>query len=243
GNEGDFIVYSDYLSRGGVGIQRLIIGNTRDGKTGLFVEGMHGGGLITDVYALSAKGHWQAVSQAEAGGISSFTMRDSVLANCRDINEDGIMEIPVPRALMSDSDVIYKAQDWYSISSDGETSFVVSTFHNSSDGWYLVLPPEWRGKVSVRRHDRTGSRAIIFSYYNSEAEAIEDFLSIYALTGENRVSMANYSGRFTVKLSDGIIYAAEFLPANNNWELRVDRDYINNNFKLIYQDWYIGGGI
>jgi hypothetical protein len=243
GKDGEVIVDSAALSPGGEGIQRLIIGATSDGKPGLFAEGLHGGGLITDVYAFSGNGNWQAVSQTETSGISSFTMRDNTLSNCRDINEDGVTEIPVPRTMLSNSDVVYKALDWYSISSSGEVSLVVSTFHNTSDGWYLALPAEWRGKVAVRRQDGTGSRVIIFSYHNSEAGSIEDFLAIYAFTGENRVSMASYSGRFTLKLSDGIVYAAEFFPANNAWDLRVDRDYIVNNFKLIYQDWYIGGGI
>ena len=137
--------------------------------------------------------------------VSEDTVRGDIVY-CRDINSDGIKEVPIPRSLPSTNENAYRVLDWYAYSSSGTRKLVLTTYHNSSDGWYLVLPDEWGDDITLRREDSvSGERAVIFSVWRGENLPPEDFLIIYALSGENREDKAKRDGRFILLTEDEVI--------------------------------------
>jgi hypothetical protein len=54
------------------------------------------------------------------------------------------MDIPSPRSLASPENKSYYAIDWYSYSRSGVRRSVFETYHDYAEGWYLILPEEWR---------------------------------------------------------------------------------------------------
>ncbi|NLV49231.1 MAG: VCBS repeat-containing protein [Clostridiales bacterium] len=233
-DEGETITYSAELSAGLKSIDKLTSGHLSDGNMALFVEGQYAEtGLITDIFAFNGdmlKNITKKNSSESNGTIRSNT------TYCRDINSDGVMDIPIARTLPTTGETIYRVLDWMSYKSDGASKLSLTTFHNTSDGWYLVLPPEWKNDITVRRNaSGYGERAVIFSFWNRGQPL--DILTIYALTGENREDRAYSGGRFVLRREDEVIYSAKLLEDGADWKYMIDEEYVRGNFSLIYSDW------
>jgi hypothetical protein len=101
------------LSAGMEKITKLTIGKLIDGPAALFVEGVYEGtGLITDIF-IEDDGMLLSAALSEETGVSDSTVREYEVY-CRDIDNDEIMEVPIPRTLNSKSDTVYRVLDWYS---------------------------------------------------------------------------------------------------------------------------------
>ena len=227
------------LSLGSKNVAKAVTGQLVDGSAALFVESVYGGtGLITDIF-ISREGQLRNISD-DGSGVSNSTVRYYTVY-CRDINNDGIMEIPIPRSLPAQGETGYRALDWYSYSARGRGLLAVSTYHNYSDSWYLILPKSWGSDITVRREDSaSGERAVVFSVWNGEGEPVTDFLKIYALSGENRSEAARRGSRQVLRREDEVIYSAELLPEGEKWEYMVDFQYLREHFFLIYSEWITG---
>lgn len=57
-----------------------------------------------------------------------------------------------------------------------------TTYHNVADGWYLIVPEEWKDQITLRRRDSIGQRSVIF--YHLEGEEPTPFLVIYKFTSQ-----------------------------------------------------------
>ena len=227
------------LSQGVENIAKVTEGLLSDGSRALFVESVYGGtGLITDIF-VSNDGRMENISDDDTG-VSSETVRYYTVY-CRDINSDGIMEIPIPRSLPAQGEASYRVLDWYSFSKRGMEKLALRTYHKYSDSWSLVLPEGWEELITVRREDSAGGeRAVVFSVWNGEDRTAADFMKIYALSGENRLEAATRGNRQVLKSEDEVIYAAEILPGAQSFEKMVDIQYLRDNFFLIYSEWVTG---
>lgn len=113
--------------------------------------------------------------------------RDFKDANGMDIDNDGILELPIPEALPlldETSSQLYLLR-WNQYDQNGEATRVCTTFHSYDDGWYLILPEDWKGEVTAARRDRLNlsERAVSFYHWTQDMEEPEEFLTIYRLTG------------------------------------------------------------
>ena len=129
---------------------------------------------------------------------------------------------------------------WWQHDINGVSHLVYTTYHNSRDGWYFVLPEAWSGKVTLSRSDLAGGgeRAVIFSYWEGSADtAPVPFLVIYKLTGDNRVMRANMADRFLLPNTGEekeTIYAARLIESG--WDCGLDEEGVKANFALITSD-------
>ncbi|MDD6188067.1 MAG: VCBS repeat-containing protein [Clostridiales bacterium] len=227
------------LSQGVENISKVTVGKLTANTPALFVESVYGGtGLITDIFISSGE-QIENISTDDTG-VSTGTIRYYTVY-CRDINNDGVMEIPIPRTLPSQGENSYRSLDWYRFTKRGVGELALTTYHNYSDSWYLVIPESWRGGVTVRREDSaSGERAVVFSIWNGDGQPVTDYLKIYALTGENRAVAATRGGRQVLRREDEVIYAAELIMDEENWDYVVDYQYLKENFHLIYSEWITG---
>jgi hypothetical protein len=234
----ELYIASAALSTGVENISKLSVGLLSDGHTALFIDSAYQSGVITDIFTMSDD-KWSNITLNKRMNVSTSTVRTGTSAY-RDINSDGITEIPLPRLLPGNGDVSYRVLDWYSVDSKGKVKFILTTYHNNSDGWYLIIPTSWRGKVTVHRSDLPGERSLIFSLWNGDSAPPDDFMVIYTLSGENRAERASRPGRVRLRVAEEIIYAASLISANFAWEYGIDENYLRDNFKLIYSDWDAG---
>ena len=152
------------------------------------------------------------------------------------------MDVPFPRTLYQQTETVYYVIDWYDFSSSGRRSLAMTTYHNYSDGWYLVIPESWGDNVTVRREDSLqGERTIVFSRLRSSKDGketqVEDFLRIHTLTGDNKRELAGLSGRFRLLTRADAIFAAEILTDHG---IEISEQLIRDNFRIIYSDWSTG---
>ena len=242
--DGEIVNSEARLSAGVEALARVQTGRLSDEIPAIFVDcagRFDEGVLVTDVFALQ-DGVFTNISLAAFGGISEDTLRARTIYSS-DITKAGKVMVPVPRLLKAQSETPYYVIDWHTYSSEGMLQLELTTYHNYFDEWYLILPLDWRSRVSVRREDAvSGERTVIFSYISGEEGPYHDFLKVYKLTGEVGEERSVLPGR-TVLMSEGsTIYAFELLTPANSFDLTFDEALIKENFRLIYSDWLAGTG-
>ena len=234
------------------GVSTLVDGGVttgclQDGVPALFVSSAYGEkGYLTDIFAWKDEAI-RNITLAETGGFleSTSTVRWYNDVAVTDINGDGITEVPLP-VPMRDANRVGTVSNFWSIrwrqyDADGQAWPVFTTYHNVRDQWYFILPDEWEGKIILERRDSAGGgeRAVVFSYWEDTNAAPRPFLTIYALSGTNRESMAAMPGRFSLVSNTGedatSLYVAEFHDCE--WDCGLDEAQVIENFHLIKSAW------
>ncbi len=239
-SQGMIFSTSARLSNGVTSADRMRTGYMEGNLPVLLVEGqVNETELITDVFYYDTDGI-QNISM-DATGVSTDTLR-SYNAYSSDINQDGLIDVPDPQLLPAAEE---GAADmwiiqWYNYDRWGNRHLAISTYHNYTDEWYLELPEEWIGHITIRRNDaQNGERAVIFSWIDEE-EGLQDFLQVYTLTGDNREDRASLPGRFVLATEDETIYAAEILTDAETLVYTPTPEEIRSWFHIIYSEWITG---
>ena len=202
--------------------------------------------VITDVLALRGS-KLVNISMDADGKDSSTTVRANLVPD-QDINNDGVLEIPSPTPLpgyngkrnenSSFQDSFY-ALRWQQFRLSGNRQIICSTFHNTADGWYLTLPKQWDGLISLARDDTSTSltveRSIVFYYQPSAEGKAKPFLTIYKNSGSDRQSRSEQGDRFLLLSDPDTIYSAEFHDCG--WDCGLNRTTLAERFHLIRTDW------
>ena len=241
--DGELADQSAWLSSGIESISRILTGNLIDGSPAIFVDSegtFENGSLVTDVLAMHDN-EFTNVSLDVVGGVrlSESTVRHRMASS--DVNNDGIIKIPYLRLLIAQSDTEYFAIDWYAFQSDGYSTLALTTYHNNFDEWFLILPFDWRERVSVRRDDSVpGERTIVFSYFSSPEGPYEDFLKILRLSGDYAEERATADNRVLIMVEGASAFAFELLAPPNSFDLTFDEAFVLDNFRLIYSEWLMG---
>jgi hypothetical protein len=233
------------LSEGITEVRAYRAGNLKDNVPALFVTSEYGDkGVITDIFSVSNE-EIRNITLDQKTGRSSETLRFYTSVEAADINQDGVLELPQPQSIRSYSKST-AADDfwiitWRQYDSSGVAWPVCTTYHNYNtyDRWYLILPDDWVGQFTLARGDTntaTGERAVVFSYWpGDEKTEPQPFLTIYKLTGTNRVSRSKLGNRFILKTESDAIYAAEFIKCD--WNCGLTEEGLRARFDLIRTDW------
>jgi hypothetical protein len=262
--DGEIVGASAHLSDGVESVSRAQAGQLSDGVPVVVIDGKAaGGGLVTDMFC-SVDGALVNIARASAAGVDPVETEPRTLTvYSTDIDRDGVVEIPYPVPLPRQSDTVYYSIEWRAYASDGSRAVSMSTYHNYSDGWYLILPDAWRGGITVRRADAVyGERIMVFSFVDGEQSEVSattngatngatsatsnasggavDFLKIYTLSGENREERARLPGRFRLLEEGDKIYAAELYPIVQQRPDAPDEIAVKESFRRIYSDWLMG---
>jgi len=239
--DGEIVREEARLSYGIESISRILTGRLIDNTPAIFIDSegtFENGSLVTDILAFH-RGNFTNVSLTMTSGVSDDTVRHRMASS--DINKDGIIKVPALRLLVAQSETEYFAIDWYTFRSSGQRNPALTTYHNNFDEWFLILPPDWREKVSVRREDATpGERTIIFSYYSDLDGKHEDFLKIYKLSGDNAEERASTNNRVLLRSEGSSVFAFEIVAPPDSFGLTFNASVIRENFRLIYSDWLTG---
>jgi len=239
--DGEIVKEEAKLSNSIEPISRVLTGTLVDGSPALFVDSegsFENGSLVTDVFANTTNG-FSNISLHVASGISENTVRHRMPST--DINKDGVIKVPYLRRLLAQSETEYFAIDWFAFRASGQSTLILTTYHNTFDEWFLILPRDWREKVSVRREDSVpGERTIIFSFFADPVGPHQDFLKIFKLSGENLTERANSGNRSLLMTEGTSAYAFEIIAPPDSFGLTFNDTVIKENFRLIYSDWLTG---
>jgi len=241
-SDGEMVTAQARLSSGIETITRVMRGRLIDGVPAIFIESegrFEDGSFVTDICAFQNE-EFTNISLRGFSGVSDETVRHRRILSS-DINNDGIIKVPIPRRLRAQSETAYYAMDWYSFNAAGSSRLSLTTYHNHTDEWFLILPFDWRNRVTVRRDDViTGERTVIFSYVSNVTGEIDDFLKVYRITGDTREERARFPGRVRLISEGNAVYAFELLAPPDSFGLSFNEVLIRENFRLIYSDWLAG---
>lgn len=221
------------------GSNRPRTGYLRDAVPALFVTSNLTAGVITDILAYRDGAITNITLNPETyQSDGTFRINSSVAA--RDINNDSVLELPQPTAFpdpnKTGADNFWSVR-WIQYDIDGNAWQVYNTYYNGEDGWYLILPEAWEGKITLSRADTSGERAVVLSYWDgNDLARPERFLTIYKLTGPNRTTRSKLNARFVLRTSSDTIYAAEF-DAGSTWDCGLTAETLPDQFRLIQPDW------
>ncbi len=237
---GEVVTANARLSRGVESVSRLRNSKLSDDMNAVIVEGVLGSGeVFTDIIARS-NGVVRNITLNTATGVSEKTVRTNVIYS-RDIDRDGIVEIPNPVQMPSQSESnVNWLTEWYAYSSTGGRNLIMTTFNNTTDGWMFTTPREWTDRITVRRTEYiSGERSMVFSYIGNNSE-MSDFLAIFTLSGENKSERAKLSGRFILATESERIFAARILNEKTAETLGVNTQMVKDSFNIIYSEWNTG---
>lgn len=242
-SDGEIIQSGAKLSSSLLSVDRFRVGGIADGVPAIFIEGQFLDDednlfSLTDIVAF-VDGRLKNITMSAEGGDSDTKRHYPVY--CTDIDGNGSIEVPIAEKVFTQPGFTAENYvfDWYSYSADGQRSLSASTYHCEADGWYFVLPEEWREGFTVRRETAvlSGERAVVLSTADEEGK-VSDLITIYALSGENRRDRAKIAGRFALLQGETVIYAAR-LPGGAVVTAAEQRT-LADRFHLIYTEWNTG---
>lgn len=225
------------LSAGITAISRIQTSPLLNGTNAVYVDCATENGMLTDIFTFQIN-EFKNITCMTSDPTVSGTYRTSS-TYCTDINEDNVLDIPIPVPLTqtSDSAATYYATRWYSYSSSGRQSLTLTTIHNYTDGWYFVIDDSWVNQITIRRDTAPGTRSIVFSVINSD-NTTTDFLTISALTGDNREDNSISGNRFLLLSSGEVSYTGEIV-SDLSLPFELTKELVSQCFHLVYSDWVI----
>lgn len=127
----------------------VTIGTLSNGQPAIYIDELKSSGAITEVLLVN-KGQLINPLLEETAGENTRTARSSSLM-CRDINHDGVLEIPVSSevytAVEKSTEKLYYTK-WSSF--NGETLVVKQTeLINQNDGYSMILPGNWVDNIAI----------------------------------------------------------------------------------------------
>ncbi len=230
------------LSAGINSIKRVRSSKLAGGEPAIYVTGTYGESgnqLVTDILAVR-DGAFVNLTMDEEAGISTTSLRrntdDDIFAT--DLNSDGIYEIPFATELTGLGSSNVWSVDWIQYCLDGSRNTTCTTICSPKDGWYLTIPEELQGKIGAVRSESSINDEVSVTLYDisgagMEVEQPPEVMTIYVLTGANRVSRSKLTGRFVLKQSAEEIYAARI--AENSWN--VSQETAAEAFHFMPTNW------
>ena len=225
------------LSHPANSVKRISAGKLQCGAPAVFVSSeTEEGAICTDILTLRddrlAQVHVGDPEEEAASVLSNYYVYPD------DVDEDGIMEIPILIPVRAQSTVWNVDEQyvalWYVVDREGNRTEKFYTFHNFSDGWYLELDSQWVGRISVNQIGST----YVFSLWDERFGNSLGGFTVYALTGSDRENQATEDGRFVLSSTADVIYAARL--ESDLKKFGIDEEYLKRSFHLIRQEWKSG---
>lgn len=199
-------------------------------------------GIITDIFVWN-QSRLENVTLSEESGMSDVTRRATAsYPAMQDIDGDGVLEIPQLWPFYTypkEGSETYYSTYWQQFSWDGSVDVVFNSYYNEGEGWYLILPEEWGGYLTMTRSSSiSGERSTTFYYWDGTEENGDPqaFLTVYKLTGPNRETRSRMGNRFIlVRDGDSTIYAAEL--KETEWDAGLTEEDVMELFSLISTTW------
>lgn len=225
-------------------LQWVQVGTLESGEPAVFVTGRVAGveensRAITDIL-IYRDAELKNILLSQATGISAQIARYTGIQPT-DIDGDGATEIPMPAQLptVERGEEMWKIY-WSNYDADGNAAPSVTTYHNLTDSWYLVIPEKWNGRFAVVQ-DNTNTTEHATKFYSYSGRRVDKLLfTIYTLTGDNREAQATKGERTILRRQFGAVYALELGPGYEDWRYALDTEDLIARFNAIVTQWSTG---
>lgn len=176
-----------------------VVSTLSTGKPAIYIDEIKGVGAVTEVLFLE-KGQLQNPLMNAETRETSTTLRTATLES-RDINSDGIIEIPIRHevATVTRSHEAEKQYltDWCSFTGETLTS-KLTAYMNLNDKYYYAIPKKWIGQIAIL-NDPENSLIEIYGFDNENNVSTDRLLYIKALNKE-KWDNGDYKGEDVVEI-------------------------------------------
>ena len=226
--EADLSVSADSL-------KRIITGSLDSGESAVYVVGKAGEeAILTDVFAL-VDGNLKNITLSTEAGTSVQTLRNYYVY-ADDLDADGVVELPelitMVQPMARTGNTSRHLIRWYSLRSDGSSVTKRFTYHSYPDGWYIELDESVSRDIWVDLDTSGGHR---FHLFDPERGTSKLLFTIYTMTGEQRMNVAQQDELQEIYKTDNVVYAAYVAE-----DSPVGIEDLRQHFRLIRVYWNTG---
>ena len=181
------------------------------------------------------------LTETDSGQNKNVTLRKEVIT-ARDIDGDGIIEVPVISEMAAPKDIkagnVCSCTAWKQINTeDGSLITRMNTVYNYNDSYYFILPERWASNVTALSDSE--NRLLTFYVWSNNTLTLGDkLLEIhrYNRSEWDRMDQGDYMMLYTVnnKGREFIIAAQIFKTKQKGMEfLNLEKSELEENVKLI----------
>lgn len=179
------------------------------------------------------------ITETDPGQKRNITLRKEVIT-ARDIDGDGVIEVPVISDMSAPKDVkageICSCTAWRQVDTEtGSMNTKMNAVINYTDGYYFVMPTRWGADVTALSDSE--NRILTFYIWNSDTASLGDkLLEIHRFNRSDwdKAEQSNYVMLQSVKKNGReYIIAAQMFEAASIGSLNIRKDELENNVKLI----------
>ena len=222
-------------------LKRIMVSQLHDGIPAVYVASqVDENTLTTDVFAMTGS-HFFNVTKSNESGTQVQTQRNYYVYGS-DIDSDGEMELPdlIPmRPVRPSLPELQYLIRWYTMTIAGQEVDKLFTYHDFDGKWYFSLEQDWAQRVSVVKNKSVRDETQFeFYIWDENWEDPVKVLTIFILTGENRIEAAAQSNRFLLHKTDIAVYAAKLEGASAAYA--ITQELVQSSFHMIHMDWKTG---
>jgi len=213
-------------------VNEPVLDTLSTGKPAVYIDIIKGVGAVTEVMFMEKGKLVNPLIDPEVGETVS-TLR-SISFGTEDINDDGILEIPVQMEVPSvtRSDVLEKLYltNWCSFNGEVLTN-QMTTMINVNDGYYFILSSKWVGNIAVLK-DTTNRIREIYIYNTEEMTVGSSVLYLRAIKKKEWDSGRFRDEGFSEITDDGqTVFVCKI--SETGIKQGIDMEYVKSNFKLL----------
>ena len=211
-----------------VDLPSVISGYIGNDTPAVFADGLLGSGNLSTEIIYCVNGELRNPAMIDGSELPTRTVRPQGLY-CKDIDGDGIVEIPEREAFPGyrDRQDAQYITDWNVF----ENYTVVKKYSSLTDayqGYAFVLPVRWQGLVTLKNDGTTGEK--VFYKYNDSLEQSRLELMRIAVCSLKDSEQKLREGYVAVSTTDSAVYMVRFGDIEDN--LLLTTAEVSNNFYL-----------
>lgn len=197
----------------------------------ILLDAVKSEGRVTEILEYGVDGLKNITKRGNIG-FDTVALRDQ---NCKimDINGDGACEIPVQKVLTQSNSLananVYETV-WYGYNS-GAFVPVMSAIMNYSDGYYIIVPEKWSGRISVAGDSSSRIRTVM--HIDEETgNSADEIVRVRAVAADLFENYSVPNGGFTLARTQTTVYTALINPAYGG-EDRVTESEFSELFRIL----------
>lgn len=216
------------LSESTVDLPSVIGGCIGNNTPAVFVDGLLGSGNISTEILYCVNGELRNPANLAGSDISALTSRQQGLY-CKDIDGDGIVEIPSRELFPGyrDSTEPQYITNWNVFENYTVTRKYTSLTEHIK-GYSFVLPVRWEGLVTVKNDSVTGEK--VFYKYNSNLSQSRLELMRILVCSPAEAAERSLEGYAAAASTESAVYMVKFGSTEDNLLLTMTE--VSNNFYL-----------
>ena len=178
-------------------------------------------------------------TQTDSGVNKNITSRKEVITS-RDIDGDGIIEVPVISEMAAPKDIkagnVCSCTAWKQINTEDQSLLTrMNTVYNYNDSYYFVLPERWASNVTALSD--SANRLMTFYVWSNNTLTLGDkLLEIHRFNRSewDKKDQGDYIMLYTVNNKGReFIIAAQIFKTKSDESLNLEKSELENNVKLI----------